>query len=234
VAVVALSRLRPWRVLQAAAADEGLALAAREHPDLILLDVTMPGIDGISLLKSIRKLEGMQETPIIFITAHVLPTRTSQLIGLGATGVITKPFVAKNLPAQIEKLVGAAFQGSARPARMSGPVDAAPKAPDEDILKALAQAREAFARELPVKLDALAGALSRLQPGREPGEALEDARTRAHKLAGSAGTHGFGAVSVAARRIEDLLVAMRSRGGPPDAASLDELAHALAQARSSA
>jgi CheY-like chemotaxis protein len=225
VASVALSRLRPWRVLEAGGANEGLAIAARERPDLVLLDVTMPGVDGISLLKSLRELEGMRETPVIFITAHVLPTRTSQLAGLGATGVITKPFVAKNLPAQIEALVEGAT---------GAPAGALPEPKDAAIHHALAEARDAFRRELPAKLDALEGALAKLEPGREPGDALEDARIRAHKLAGSAGTYGLAGVSAAARRIEELLLAVRGAGGPPDRTSLEAIASALAEARSSA
>jgi two-component system, OmpR family, response regulator len=234
VSALALSRLRPWRVVEAASASEGLALAEKERPDLVLLDVSMPGVDGTSLFKRIRELDGMEKTPVIFVTAHVLPTRTSQLVSLGATGVITKPFVAKNLPAQIEALLEKAAATEATPPAPSPSAghDAA-KPPDADLLRALAEARAAFARDLPGKLEALASAVAKLRAGADA-DTLEEARTRAHKLAGSAGTHGLAAVSAAARRIEDLLVALRSCGGVPDEASLEEITRALAQARASA
>ena len=61
-------------------------------PDLVLLDVMMPIMDGPSTLQNIRKQEKFSKIPIIFMTAKILPNEVSELMELGATGVITKPF----------------------------------------------------------------------------------------------------------------------------------------------
>ena len=61
-------------------------------PDLVLLDVMMPIMDGPTTLENIRKQEKFSKIPIIFMTAKILPNEVSELMELGATGVITKPF----------------------------------------------------------------------------------------------------------------------------------------------
>ena len=228
VAALSLARLRPWRVIEAGSAKDGLALAERERPDLVLLDVSMPGMDGLSLFRAIRGLEGMNETPVIFVTAHAMPTHTTRLATLGASGVITKPFVAKNLPAQIEAILAGSPSPTAPKAPPSGDESSAAEG---EVLRALAAARAGFVVELPGKLDALDATLARLRATVTDADALEEARARAHKLAGSAGTHGLVEVSAAARRIEDILLGLRARGNALDDLTLQELTAAVAAAR---
>src|SRR5215467_6436191 len=119
---MALTKQRPWRVLVAASAAEGLVLAERERPDVVLLDVSMPGTDGPALYSELRRLPSMETTPVIFVTAHAMPRHTTKLVALGARGVITKPFVAKNLADQIEQIL------ARRDTRPLAPSDAAPPA----------------------------------------------------------------------------------------------------------
>lgn len=75
------------------------------RPDVLLLDVMMPEMDGPSVLKALRLLEPTRETPVVFITARAQSHERNRFIELGAVGVITKPFdpmtLAKELRAAI-------------------------------------------------------------------------------------------------------------------------------------
>lgn len=71
---------------------EALKRVHRINPDLVLLDVMMPEIDGPTTLRKLREIEGFQTTPVIFMTAKVQPQEVEELKKLGALTVIAKPF----------------------------------------------------------------------------------------------------------------------------------------------
>ncbi|HXF70070.1 MAG TPA: response regulator transcription factor [Thermoflexus sp.] len=91
-----------FRVHTAATAEEGLAIAARERPDLVLLDIRLPGIDGLEALRRFRETLGL---PVIFLTAR--RRELDQVIGLemGAEDYITKPFDTDVLIARIRAVL---------------------------------------------------------------------------------------------------------------------------------
>ena len=72
--------------------NEALAKATNFDPQLILMDVMMPGMDGPTVLHELRKLNGLANTPAIFMTAKVHPEEIEQLKDAGAIEVIAKPF----------------------------------------------------------------------------------------------------------------------------------------------
>ena len=74
-------------------------------PDLLLLDVMMPGMDGPSTLQRLRELPQLSATPAIFMTAKVQPAEVAQYQALGALGVIAKPFDAMTLADEIRALL---------------------------------------------------------------------------------------------------------------------------------
>jgi len=73
-------------------------------PNLMLLDVMMPDMDGPTTLKNLRAMPGLQDTPVIFMTAKVQVNEVSYYQSLGALGVIAKPFDPMQLAAQIRQL----------------------------------------------------------------------------------------------------------------------------------
>ena len=74
------------------------------EPDLIVLDVMMPGMDGPTTLKEIRKLDSLKKTPVFFMTAKVQPKEIEEYKALGAIDVIPKPFDPMTLSDQIKEI----------------------------------------------------------------------------------------------------------------------------------
>ena len=70
-------------------------------PDMVLLDVMMPVMDGVETLKQLRKLDQFANVPIVFVTAKASRADFGQLRELGAKGIILKPFEPMELPAQL-------------------------------------------------------------------------------------------------------------------------------------
>jgi two-component system OmpR family response regulator len=76
----------------AGSGEAAIELACELRPDLILMDVMMPGLDGPATLRRLRESAPISEIPVIFLTAKVLPAEIAHLIQLGAIGVVSKPF----------------------------------------------------------------------------------------------------------------------------------------------
>jgi CheY-like chemotaxis protein len=104
---LSLSRVGGWQTVLASSGAEALEKAAAEKPDLILLDVMMPAMDGPTTFAKLRAQEATAKTPIIFMTAKVQKQEVARYLELGALGVIGKPFDPMTLPQEIRKLVPA-------------------------------------------------------------------------------------------------------------------------------
>ncbi len=106
IAEISLSRVGKWRVFLADSGLQALDVVSREQPDVILLDVMMPGMDGPTTLKYLREKHSLSNTPIIFMTAKVQKHEIDTYCQMGAAGVISKPFDPMLLPAEVERIVG--------------------------------------------------------------------------------------------------------------------------------
>jgi CheY-like chemotaxis protein len=102
---ICLSRVGGWETLVAPGGAEGLALALEEQPDVVLLDVMMPGMDGPTVLARLRADPRTAHIPVVFITARVQRGDLGHYVALGAHGAIPKPFDPMRLPAEIRKMV---------------------------------------------------------------------------------------------------------------------------------
>jgi len=79
-------------VLCCASGSEALASVTAFAPDLVLLDVMMPGLSGQETLQALRQLPIMRGVPVVFMTAKAMPAEVEQLLLHGAAGLIIKPF----------------------------------------------------------------------------------------------------------------------------------------------
>lgn len=92
----------PWNVVTAGNARDAWVILKKSAPDLVLLDIQMPDIDGHQLCTAIRKLPQMRDVPIIFLTAERLsPGDIVRGLELGADDYICKPFNAEELRARV-------------------------------------------------------------------------------------------------------------------------------------
>jgi len=92
VARLALETVGGFEVEVCGSGREALQRAEAFRPDLILLDVMMPGLDGPATLRELRGIEALARTPVVFMTARVQPHELADYRGMGAADVIAKPF----------------------------------------------------------------------------------------------------------------------------------------------
>lgn len=92
IAKISLQVLKQWQVLTAKSGEEGLEIAAKAQPDAILLDVFMPGIDGLVTLDRLGKAPNTQLIPVIMLTATGVIVSEQKYAELGAKAIINKPF----------------------------------------------------------------------------------------------------------------------------------------------
>lgn len=104
VGKMALEAVGGFTVIACASGQEALIAAPNAQADLLLLDVMMPGLDGLGTLKALQKIPATARTPVIFMTAKVQAAEVDAYIKLGALEVIPKPFDPMELSAQIRKI----------------------------------------------------------------------------------------------------------------------------------
>ena len=92
----------------AASGKEGIDLARADRPDLILMDMMMPGMDGLTALAELRSIPDLKDIPVLFMTAKVQRSEVAFYVEKGAVGVIQKPFDPMTLPSEIRKILDAA------------------------------------------------------------------------------------------------------------------------------
>ena len=103
-----LARLfRPFACewMEAANGEEGLAVAARENPDLIILDYNMPVMDGLAMLRKLREHATLQRTPVIMLTADSGLQSLATVARLGVRDYVTKPFRDEELLAKAGRII---------------------------------------------------------------------------------------------------------------------------------
>lgn len=99
---LALEELGGFTLHVCESGPEALDTAPIFHPDLVLLDVMMPGMNGIQTFRSLKELPQLANTPIIFVTAKAQKHEIQQYKSLGAVDVIAKPFNPITLPADLQ------------------------------------------------------------------------------------------------------------------------------------
>lgn len=176
-----------YAVQVCASGGEAVAQAGSFRPDLILLDVQMPGLDGPGTLTALRALPATAETPVVFLTATSEASKREALLALGAIAVLPKPFSPERLPGEIQSIWAAAHEG--KPER-------------SELESALGALRVAYARTLPEEAKHL-NLLGRCAFGPSgTRENLETFRIATHGLHGSGASFGFDAITDAASQLE--------------------------------
>lgn len=79
------------QIIQARSGEKGIALAISEHPDLILLDIQLPGMDGYTVAQQLRKNPDITHIPIVAVTSYAMTGDRERILEAGCTGYIEKP-----------------------------------------------------------------------------------------------------------------------------------------------
>ena len=188
-------------------AREAVEAAPSFRPDLILLDVMMPGEDGVAALTRLRRLDATRETPCVFMTAMARPADLARYEGLGCLGVIPKPFDPRTLAPTLESLWGR----HAEPPRKSGRVD-------------FEELRRAYVEELPGRIGAMQAAAEAIATRGWDRDAVESLYRETHRLAGSSGLYRMARLSRTASTLEEIVKDLLSSPTWPPARSPVELA----------
>lgn len=104
VAKLALEMVGGFTVKVCSSGEDALREAADFDPDLLLLDVMMPGMDGPTTLKGLRDIPALANVPAVFMTAKVQPKEIAHFKTLGARDVIPKPFDPMTLADQVREI----------------------------------------------------------------------------------------------------------------------------------
>ena len=97
-----------YATLEAVTGEEGVKLAKEKLPDLILMDIQRPGINGIEAFKQIRAHEPTARVPVIAVTASVTPTDRSEISAAGFDAFISKPINLKEFVETVKRFIEAA------------------------------------------------------------------------------------------------------------------------------
>ena len=88
-------------VIEAASALDGIRMAEEDPPDLILMDINMPTLDGLTATSNIRKNEKLRAIPVVALTANVMKGDREKALGAGCDGYIQKPIDIDRFPADV-------------------------------------------------------------------------------------------------------------------------------------
>lgn len=104
VAQLSLTAIGKFVTVTASSARQAIEMAATEQPDLILMDMMMPEMDGLSALAELSVTAGVSAIPVVFFTAKVQQQEIDHYMRVGAVGVVEKPFDPLALPDQIRRI----------------------------------------------------------------------------------------------------------------------------------
>ena len=105
MAALSLERIGKFQVRLASGCEEALGALGEGLPDVVLLDVSMPGVDGPATLEALRRVPAAAAIPVIFFTATANAAEVERLVALGAAGVIPKPFEIADLPRRVREIL---------------------------------------------------------------------------------------------------------------------------------
>ena len=98
-------RHKGWRTLEAVTGEEGVRLALEHKPALVLMDIQLPDIDGITALRRIREHAALDAMPVLAVSASVMPDEQQQIVSSGFDAYLTKPISLKPFIATVERFL---------------------------------------------------------------------------------------------------------------------------------
>ena len=101
-----LLRFHGFETIEARSAEDGITLARERRPRLVLMDIQLPGMDGVSALRALRQDVATSAIPVVALTASVMKEDRERFDKAGFDGFITKPISVKEFPDQVRGYLG--------------------------------------------------------------------------------------------------------------------------------
>ena len=101
-----------YDVRVARTAEDGIALAVKEPPDLVLMDLQLPGIDGMEALRRLRENQRTADIPVVAVTAQAMKQDRERALEAGFNGYIEKPISVRAFPDQVRSFLAAGVEGT--------------------------------------------------------------------------------------------------------------------------
>ena len=95
-----------FELIEAHDGEEGVRAASRERPDLILMDIQLPGVDGYEATRRIKANPETAHIPVIAVTSHALSTDQAKALAVGCNAYVAKPFSPREILAKVREFVG--------------------------------------------------------------------------------------------------------------------------------
>ena len=108
---VDLLMLQGYEVLSAQTGQEALAILEREQLDLVLMDVQLPGMDGLTVTKKLKENPKTKDIPVVALTAHAMKGDEERMLEHGCAGYIAKPIDTRAFPKEVEKFINKKMEG---------------------------------------------------------------------------------------------------------------------------
>jgi len=96
---------RGYLLVEAKDGEEALQAVVREKPDLVLMDIQIPKVDGLEVTRRIRGMEEISQTVIIALTAHAMEGDKEKILDAGCDGYIAKPIDTRTFPLEVEAIL---------------------------------------------------------------------------------------------------------------------------------
>lgn len=100
-----LLRSREYNVIEAATGEEAMNCLEGQKPDLILMDIQLPKVDGLALIKEIKDRAETKDIPIVAVTAYSMKGDRERILEAGCDAYVSKPINTRELPLLIEELL---------------------------------------------------------------------------------------------------------------------------------
>ena len=104
-----------YEVIAASRGEQAIEMACARRPDLILLDIRLPDIDGLEVLRRLRSLPETKDVPIVAMTAQAMPEEVDRFVAAGCDGYIQKPISLQTFRAEVQRHLTAATEEARRP-----------------------------------------------------------------------------------------------------------------------
>lgn len=106
---------RGFRVLEARTGEQGVEMAREHRPDLVLMDISLPVMDGLEATRRLKQDPATSEIPVIAVTAHAMAEDRERAREAGCNGYLVKPIEPSRVLAEVERLIGPGSGGGAMP-----------------------------------------------------------------------------------------------------------------------